>query len=210
MIELMQRGGPVMWFLLAAGLVAAVVFLERLFHLHRAQIKTEDFLEGVYNVIQRGNMAEAISICEETAGPVAYVVRVAVLHYDESKEDIQTAVEQAGLAEVPRLETNLNMLATIAKVAPLAGLLGTIIGMFRVFMIIEQEAPLIQLGDVAGGVMEALITTIAGLAIAIPAYAGYNFLIGRVESIMLDMEKSSIEILSFLTRKNAGKNSLKS
>ncbi len=201
MMELIRQGGPVMWFLVGAGLVGAVVFLERLFHLHRAQIKTEDFLKGVYNIMQRGNVAEAVSICEDTPGPVAYIARVAILHHDEDRASIQQAIEGAGLVEVPRLERNLNLLATVAKITPLAGLLGTVLGMLKIFMLMQQEAPLVHMGDVAGGMLEALLTTITGLTIAIPAYAGYNFLIGRVESIVLDMEKSSIEILAFLTDK---------
>jgi biopolymer transport protein ExbB len=203
MLELIDKGGPVMWFLLGAGLVASVVFLERLFHLHRADIKSEDFLKGVYTVLKRGNVAEAVSICEGTPGPVAYITRMAVLHHDEKKEDIQKVIEEAGLVEVPRLERNLNLLATIAKIAPLGGLLGTVLGMLRIFMVMQQDAPLVQMSNLAGGMVEALLTTIAGLVIAIPAYAGYNFLIGRVETIMLDMEKSSIEILSVLSEKTA-------
>ena len=191
-----------MWLLLVAGLIAAVIFMERLFHLHRAQIKPDDFLKGIYNILRRRNIAEAVAICEETPGPVAHIVRVAVLHHDEPKEDIQTAIEEAGLAEIPRLEANLNLLATIAKVAPLIGLLGTVLGMMRVFLAIQQKTPLVQFGDLTGGMWEALLTTAVGLAIAIPAYAGYNFLIGRVEAIMLDMERTSIEILSFLTGKD--------
>lgn len=208
MLELIRQGGPVMWFLVGAGLLGAVVFLERLFHLHRAQIKTEDFLKGVYNIMQRGNVAEAVSICEDTPGPVAYIARVAILHHDEGKEALQQAIEGAGLVEVPRLERNLNLLATVAKIAPLAGLLGTVLGMLKIFMAMQQGAPLVHMGDVSGGMVEALLTTITGLTIAIPTYAGYNFLIGRVESIVLDMEKSSIEILTFLTDKGmAGKKS---
>ena len=149
--------------------------------------------------MQRGNVAEAVSICEETPGPVAYIARVAVLHHDEPREAIEQAIEQAGLLEVPRLERHLNMLATIAKIAPLAGLLGTVLGMFHLFSVMQQNAPLLQLGEVAGAMVEALLTTIAGLCIAIPTYAGYNLLISRVEMVMLDMEKSSIELLTFLS-----------
>jgi biopolymer transport protein ExbB len=199
MMELLEQGGPVMWFLAGCAVVGTVIFLERLLHLHRAQIKTEDFLKGVYNVMEKGNVAEAVSICEDTPGPVAYIARMAVLHHDESPESVQRVIEEAGLVEVPRLERNLNMLATIAKISPLAGLLGTVLGMMNLFLVTRQQAPLIHAGALSGGMMQALLTTVAGLAIAIPAYAGYNLLIGRVESIMLDMEKSSIDLLGFLT-----------
>ncbi len=201
MLELLNKGGPVMWVLAVTAVVAVMVFLERLFHLHRAQIKSDDFLKGIFNIVRRGNIAEAISICDETPGPVASIVRAAVLHYDEPKEEIQKAIEEAGLAEVPRLERNLNLLGTIAKISPLLGLLGTVLGMIQMFLSMQRHAPLLQAGDLGEGLWQALVTTATGLAIAIPAYAGYNFLIGRVETILLDMERISVNILAFLARK---------
>ncbi|NCD32174.1 MAG: MotA/TolQ/ExbB proton channel family protein [Spartobacteria bacterium] len=202
MFDLIQQGGPIMWFMLIAAFMAIVIFLERLFHLHRAQIRSSDFLKGIYTVLGRGNVAEAVSICEETPGPVAFITRIAVLHHDESPEVIQQSIEEAGLAEVPRLERNMNLLATIAKVTPLAGLLGTVIGMLRIFVVMQQHAPLVQIGELSTGMVEALITTAAGLVIAIPSYVGYNFLVGRIESIVLDMEHASIDIQGFLSGKS--------
>ncbi|MBN1267978.1 MAG: MotA/TolQ/ExbB proton channel family protein [Kiritimatiellae bacterium] len=202
MFELMQKGGPVMWLHLAASLIAAAVFLERLFHLHRAQIKADDFLKGIYNILKRRNIVEAVSICEETPGPVAHIVRAAVLHHDEPMEDVALAVEEAGLSEIPRLERRLSLLATIAQVAPLIGLLGTVLGMMQVLVVLQQQAPLVHQGDLSAGLLQALLSTAAGLAIAIPAYVGYNFLLGRVEAIVLDMERTSVEILAFMAGQN--------
>jgi biopolymer transport protein ExbB len=203
MFELFREGGPVMWLLFAAGFIAVIVFLERVFHLHRAQINADDFLEGIYNIMKRRNVVEAVSICEETPGPVARIVRSAVLHHDEVKADIQKAIEEAGLAEIPRLERNLNLLATIAQISPLIGLLGTVLGMMHILVVMQQGAPLVHAGDLSAGLWEALLTTAAGLAIAIPVYAGYNFLVGRVEAIVLDMERASVEILTFLSKRRA-------
>ncbi len=205
MFELFQEGGAVMWLLLAAGGIAAIIFFERLFHLHRAQIKANDFLDGIYNIVGRRNIVEAVSICEETPGPVADIVRAAILHHDEDKEDIQKAIEETGLAEVPRLERNLNLLATIAQIAPLIGLLGTVLGMMQVFVEMQQGAPLVHSGDLSAGLWKALLTTAAGLAVAIPTYAAYNFLISRVETIVLDMERASVDVLSFLTKRGHAK-----
>lgn len=202
MFELIQKGGPVMWLIVAASVAAVAIFLERLFHLHRAQIKSDDFLEGIYNVLKRRNVAEAISICEETPGPVAHIVRAAILVQDPRPKEVERAIHEAGLAEIPRLERHLPLLATIAQITPLLGLLGTILGMIQAFVVFQQKAPLIHVGDMAGGLWEALITTGAGLAVAIPTYVAYNFLVGRVESIMLDIERASEEILGFLTRKS--------
>jgi biopolymer transport protein ExbB len=200
MFELIREGGPVMWLLVAAAVIATVIFLERVFHLHRAQIKSDDFLDGIFNILRRRNVVEAVSICEETPGPVAHVVKAAVLHHDEGWAELQKAVEEAGLAEVPRLEKGLNLLATIAQISPLIGLLGTVLGMLQVLVVIQQNAPLVHSGDLAGGLWQALLTTALGLAISIPSYAAYNFLVGRVETIVLDMERASVEILTFLAK----------
>ena len=205
MFTLIQKGGPMMWLILAGSIVAAVVFLKKLFDLHRAQIKWADFLKGIYNILARRNVVEAVSICEETPGPVASIVRAAILHHDEDKESIQRAIEEAGLAEIPRLERNLTMLATLAQVMPMMGLLGTVLGMMRVLLTFQEKSPLVHSGDLMGGMWQALISTAASLAVAIPIYAGYNLLVGRVESIVLDMERASVEILAFLSGRSRHK-----
>lgn len=200
MLELILQGGLIMWVILGAGLIAAMIFIERLFHLHRAQINAADFLEGIYNVLRRRNVVEAVSICEETPGPVAHIMRAGILQGDAEREEIEQAIEGAGLTEIPRLERHLSMLATLAQMTPLLGLLGTVLGMMESLWVIHQKAPLVYAGDLAGGMWQALITTAVGLAVAIPAYAGYNFLLHRVESIVLDMERSSVDILNFLSK----------
>lgn len=205
MLELMNRGGPMMWLILAGSLIAATIFLKKLFDLHRAQIRWQDFLKGIYNILERQNVVEAVSICEETPGPVAGIVRAAILHHDEGRDSIRRAVEETGLAEIPRLERNLGMLATLAQITPMMGLMGTVLGMMQVMIVIQQKAPLVHAGDLMGGLWQALIATAAGLAVGIPAYAGYNFLVGRVESIVLDMENAAAEILAFLTTRGQGK-----
>ena len=199
MLTLIQKGGPMMWLILAGSIVATVIFIKKLLDLHRAQIKWADFLKGIYNILARRNVVEAVSICEETPGPVASIVRAAILHHDEDQESIQRAIEEAGLTEIPRLERNLTMLATLAQVMPMMGLLGTVLGMMRVLLIFQQKSPLVHSGDLMGGMWQALISTAASLAVAIPIYAGYNLLVSRVESIVLDMERASVEILAFLS-----------
>jgi len=207
MFELVQMGGPAMWLILVCSVFGTVVFLERFFHLHRAQIRAEDFLRGIFNILKQKNIVEAVSICEETPGPVARIVRAAILHPEEGPEKIRRAIEDTGLAEVPRLERNLGLLATIAQIAPLIGLLGTVLGMMQILLAFQQKAPLIQSGDLAGGLWQALISTAGGLLIAILAYAGYNFLVTRIEAIVLDMERSSATVMTFLAGLVKGANS---
>ena len=196
--ELLKHGGVIMWLLLGMGAVAAAVFVERVLHYHREQIHALDFLNGVRNVLKRNNVVEAISICDATPGPVARLVKTAILNRDKGREGVLDALEQAGLIEVPRLEEKLSLLATIAQIAPILGLLGTVLGLIRVFYVVQQEGLAASPGALSGGVWTALVCTGAGLALAAPCYAAYNYLVARVNSIVLDMEKSSTEILSVL------------
>ena len=188
-----------MWLLLAASAVAVAVFMERFLHYHRAQINSTEFINGVKNVVRRDNIVEAISICEATPGPVARLVKTAILSRERGREGVREALEEAGLLEVPRLEEKLNLLATIAQIAPLMGLLGTVLGFIKVFTKLQHQAVFANAADLSGGIWEALICTALGLAVAIPCYAGYNFLVSRVNAIVLDMEKAATEILNIVT-----------
>ena len=195
---LLERGGLMTWLLLIMSAVVIVVFVERLLHYHQAQINSAEFLNGVRNVLKRDNVVEALSICDATPGPVARLVRTAILNRDRGREGIRDSLEEAGLLEVPRLEDKLNLLATIAQIAPLMGLLGTVMGFLKIFLKLQQEGPFATPNLLAGGIWESLICMAAGLAVAIPTYAGYNYLVNRVNSIVLDMEKASTEILHII------------
>src|ERR1039458_8769952 len=137
----LQAGGPMIWLILIAGAIAFVVFVERALFCHRSQINSAEFLNGVRNVLKRDNVVEAISICDATPGPVARIVKTAILNRDKGRERVREAVEEAGLTEVPQLEEKLDLLATIAQIAPLLGLLGTIIGFMDVFSQMQHDGP---------------------------------------------------------------------
>src|SRR6266404_2182675 len=117
----LTHGGPTMWLILGASATALVVFFQRVLHYHRAQINSMEFLNGVRNVLRRENVVEALSICDATPGPVARLVKVAILNRERGQEGMREALEEAGLIEVPPLEDNLNLLATIAQISPLMG-----------------------------------------------------------------------------------------
>lgn len=204
MLYWIQSGGPVMWLILGGGFIALVVFLERLFHLHRAQIQIDDFINGITTNLRHGNELEAITICDQTPGPAALLVRTAIINSREKKEDLIKAVQMAGIQEIPRLERHTNLLITLAQVLPMLGLLGTVLGLLTMLVMMQQGSPIAEIGDLTGGLWTALLTTAAGLITGIPAYAGYHFLISRVESIALDMEQATGEIVCFLTRNGAG------
>jgi len=198
----LANGGPVLWLILLASAVALAVFVERLLHLHRAQINSTEFLNGVRNVLKRDNVVEAISICDATPGPVARLVKTAVLSRDFGRERVREAIEEAGLAEVPRLEDNLNLLATIAHITPLLGLLGTVVGFIHIFGQMEQAGLHAHIEQLSKGIWQALICTAAGLAVAVPCYAGYNYLVSRVNAVVLDMERAATEIVNIVTEPN--------
>jgi len=197
----LKMGGMMIWLILFASAVAVVVFIQRVLNYHRAQINSMEFLNGVRNVLKRENVVEALSICDATPGPVARLVKVAILNREKGREGVREALEEAGLVEVPPLEDKLNLIATIAQIAPLMGLLGTVLGFIRIFSILQSQQTLATMNTLSQGVWEALICTAAGLSVAIPCYAAYNYLVSRVNAIVLDMEKAATEIVNILTEK---------
>jgi biopolymer transport protein ExbB len=201
---LLANGGAMLWIILIAGAVALVVFIERVLHCHRAQINSAEFLNGVRNVLKRDNVVEAVSICDATPGPVARLVKTAILNREKGRDRVREAVEEAGLTEVPVLEERLNLLATIAQIAPLLGLLGTIIGFMEIFREIHWEGSYANMEMLSGGIWKALICAAAGIAIAIPAHAGYNYLVSRINKIVLDMERAAGEIVNIVTENGNG------
>ncbi len=196
---LLVNGGPVIWLILLAAATALVVFVERALYCHRSQINSAEFLNGVRTVLKRDNVVEAVSICDATPGPVARIVKAAILNRDKGRERVRESVEEAGLTEVPQLEERLNLLATIAQIAPLLGLFGTIIGFIHVFMKLQTDGLYAHLDTLSGGIWESLICAAAGIAVAIPAHAAYNYLISRVNKIVLDMERAAAEIVNIVT-----------
>ena len=205
MPTLLASGGPVIWLILIAAAVAVAVFIERALHCHRSQINSVEFLNGVRNVLKRDSVVEAISICDATPGPVARIVKTAILNRDKGRERVREAVEEAGSTEMPVLEEHLNLLATIAQIAPLLGLLGTILGLHDVFGQISDPKLHSTIREILGGIEPALICAAAGIAVAIPAHAGYNYLVSRVNKIALDMERAAGEIVNIVTETSPGK-----
>ncbi len=198
--NVMEKGGPVMWLILGISIFAMILFVRRALHLHRAQIKSTDFIRGIFTIVGKGNIVEAVSQCEESPGPVAQMLRMAILEREHGQERVRQAMQEVGLAEVPRLEANLGVLLTLAQVAPLAGLLGTVIGMMQSLKVLMVMSPQVYAGDLSGGLWTALLTTAFGLSVGISIYIGYNFLVSRVEAILLDMERAFGEIMLMLPR----------
>jgi biopolymer transport protein ExbB len=199
--QVFLAGGPVMWPILFCSVFALAIALEKFWHLHRITNDDQDFLRKIVEKMKRHETKEALQICDATHSPIANILKAGILKYDRPRQQIIESIEDASLYEIPRIERNLGALATIAHVAPLLGLLGTVTGMVRCFQTIQVKAAgfhPVSPGDLAGGIWEALLTTVAGLVVAIPTFVVYNYLVSRINNFILEMEKASTELVNFL------------
>jgi biopolymer transport protein ExbB len=192
-------GGPLMWPILLCSVIALAVALERFFTLRRAQINTRQFMATIRTVLEHNRVDDAVAICDENAGPIAHILKAGILKHDRPRAVIREAIENAGMLEVPRLERYLNVLATVANISPLIGLLGTVQGMIRCFWMIQSKMGVVNPSDLAEGIGNALITTAGGLLVAIPTLVLYNYYLSRVNGMVHEMEISSAELLDLLT-----------
>ncbi len=199
-LSLFEKGGPIMWLLLLLSIIGLVLFIERTLFLHRSQIRSTEFVSGIKNILRKRRMVEALTVCEETPGPVASVVKAGLLHYEDDEQKMRYAIQEAALVEIPVMERRIGSITAIAHVAPLLGLLGTVLGLINVFYLVQAEGAYAHAGVLAGGVWQALLTTAAGLAIAVPAYLGQHFLYGRVRALVHDMEWVGNDVMQFLLK----------
>lgn len=200
--QIFLAGGPLMWPILLCSVFALAIILEKSWHLLKIKIDTQAFLNNILDKMKRHQVKDALKTCDDTKSPISHILKAGILKYDRTRDQIKEAIEDASLYEIPKLEKNLSILATIAHISPLLGLLGTVTGMVRCFQTIQIKATSfypVSPGDLAGGIWEALLTTVAGLVVAIPTFVTYNYLVSRINNFILDMEKASTELVNFLT-----------
>lgn len=198
-LSFLAQGGPIMIVLLVMAVTGLVLFVERTLYLHRGQIRTTSFLDGIKNSLAKRRVIEALTLCEETPGPVAAVVKAALRNARNDEDRMRFAVQEAGIVELPALERRLGAIAAIAQVAPLVGLLGTILGMLTTFYAFMNDGgEYATARALSAGMWQALLTAGASLMIAIPAHLGYHFLQGRVRAIVRDIEWAANEIMRYL------------
>jgi biopolymer transport protein ExbB len=200
--QVFLAGGPIMWPILLCSVFAFAITLEKFWYLHKVKIDTQQFLNTILDKMKRHQVKEALEVCEKTLSPISHILKAGILKYDRPKPQIVEAIEDASLYEIPRIEKNLNALATIAHISPLLGLLGTVTGMVTCFQTIQAKAVSfhpVSPGDLAGEIWGALLTTVAGLVVAIPTFVAYNYLVSRINHFILEMEKASTELVNFLT-----------
>jgi Biopolymer transport proteins len=207
MFDIIQKGGAIMYPIILCSIIAFAIILERLHYLRRMKIDTIAFMNNIEGALKHNKVAEAVKICEDTEGPIAAIVKAGILKYDRPRQEMREAIEDAGHQEVPRLERHIKILATIAHISPLLGLLGTVTGMVKAFQVIQARTiglnP-VSAGDLAGGIWEALLTTAAGLIVAIPTIAAYHYLAARVQDFVFEMERSATELINILSQRIEG------
>lgn len=189
-IEFFVKGGVVMYFLLISSIIAMAIVIEKSYSLKRKRVIIPEIVNLIENIKSKKDIDLAISLCKKHRGPFANIVLSGLEYKDSDKEDIKEILSDSGRQETYNIGKGLSMLETIAGISPLLGLLGTVIGILKVFNVI-QEMGVGQAQSMAGGISEALITTIAGLTIAIPTVVAYNYFSDKTESLVLEMEKYS-------------------
>lgn len=200
MIELFNDGGFLMYPIFFSSLLAIAIFFERMFYLKSVKTSTRKFSNRIKDLIRKGNIDFAITACRKTFTPISQIILAALLRYGSPREEIKEVIEDTSYQEIPILEKNLPILSTVANIAPLLGLLGTVFGMIKGFQVISAMG----VGNpeaLAGAISEALLTTAFGLSVAIPTIVAYNYLAHRVERQIREMNSTCLEILELLSVK---------
>ena len=204
-IRYFSRWNTILAILICASIFVLAIFLERLFYLKRSEIDTSKFVISLRSAINGQNIIDAIRICEDTGGAIAAIIRSALLRHERSKSELETSMELTGRIEIAKLEHNTRILSLVAHIAPLVGLLGTVIGFISAFAEMRKAGLMDISASRIGEAMEyALVTTAAGLLVAIPSFIAYNYLVSRIKNIVLEIESTSHEIIDLLvSRKNS-------
>lgn len=207
-IELLQRGGWLMPPIILVSVAALAFFLERLWSLQRNKILPPRFLEVVSRLLTERRWADAEALCHQNDSPVASVLEAGIRYAGRERDLIKEVMEEAGRQQVYRMERFSGALGSIATVAPLMGLLGTVVGMIRMFQRVvssaDAGASMVNVGLLAEGIWSALMTTAAGLTVAIPTYLAYRFILSRIDRYIVEIEDVALRALELLTAEDEG------
>ena len=190
-----QQGGIVMWPMFLMSLAALAVFVERVLFMHRNQIRSREFLAGIENTLKKGRLVEALTVCQDTPGPAAAMVKAGLMSFRKSDEEIRESVREAAVVELGPIKRRIGALYAIAHTAPIFGLLGTLIGLIDAFSQYEEQGVYLNAGFLSGSMWQALISTATGLALSAVCILGHHFLVGRIHSIVQEMEWLGSELL---------------
>jgi len=195
---LIERGGPLVWLLLLLAFVGTVAVVERLFFFHRARINVGDLLVGLAHHIRRRSFAEALHEAARAPGPIGRVAHASLLRYYLDRTELRDVTREAAQLEVPRIEKNIRVILGCALLAPLVGMLGTLLGMLETFQRISEQGSFTGPVELSGGVFMALITSVIGLAIAVPLYLFYLYFLGRAKRLIHRIERAGIEMVHLI------------
>ena len=198
--ELFNKGGWLMWVLLLLGGFTIFIFVERFLAIRKASMLDMHFMNRIRDYIYDGKIDSALNLCKKTDTPIARMVEKGIERLGRPMNDVQTAIENVANLEVSKLENGLPFLATIAGGAPMIGFLGTVMGMVQTFMDMSAAGGTVDMALLSGGMYIAMVTTVGGLIVGIPAYFGYNYLVARIEKVVFRMEANSIAFMDILNQ----------
>ncbi|HEQ71474.1 MAG TPA: MotA/TolQ/ExbB proton channel family protein [Spirochaetia bacterium] len=199
MLELINKGGVIMYLIIPLSVVAVAIIIERLLYFRKIKIDEDTMISRLKITLEKQHYDEALAICEGHPSPVTNLVKVGIEHKKYGVGIIKEAITDAANLEIPKLERNLSTLGTIAHVAPLLGLLGTVIGNIGAFGVLHESGPG---GDpilLSGNIAVALLTTAAGIIVSIPAIIFYNYLVSKVNHMVIRLENRVNEMVLLLT-----------
>ena len=194
--DLVLQGGWAMIPLAILSVMTIYIFVERLLSINKSLKDEKGFMVEVNSLLMNGKVDDARRLCAATNNPAARMVEKGISRIGKPMRDIVSSIENVGKLEIYQLEKRLSFLATTAGVAPMIGFLGTTLGMVKTFNAMKFNG--VEIANLSGGIMEAMVTTIAGLVVGIIAYGAYNYLVARVDKVIHSMEGASIEFLDLL------------
>ena len=204
--QLLNEGGPVIYLQLILLIVSIAIFLERYLYYYRSQIDTHRFLRGLlYNTLHNGQITEGVSICDSKPYPVSCIDRSVLAHFDKGETAARNAADEAFMTELPKLRRGLKVLACLGNIAPILGLLGTLLSLMSIFDKISQDGHFVPTTELAGDVKSALLTTALGLIVAMSVHLFSFILAEKVEKIVADMEKACAETIAFCLKRVSSK-----
>jgi biopolymer transport protein ExbB len=198
MIDYAMRGGVVMIPIALCSILALTIVIERLWNLRRRRVIRYDVLTPIEGLLREQKIPEAMMLCKRHNNTMTRLLLVAILNADHTKAEMKEMIEDQGRQEVAILERYLTTLGTIASISPFLGLLGTVVGLLKVFDAIAQSGGVTNAAVLSDGIHNALITTVAGLCVAIPSLVAYNYFARRAEALILEAERVSLRLLNIL------------
>ncbi len=201
MIEFLSKGGLLVIPILLCSVFGLAIFAERLFYFSKMRSRGAGLARRTVELLLKGNDKGALQFAAESQSPMGRVLTKAMEVKDIDRETLETVIINATEEEIRDLSSYIQALATIANIAPLLGLLGTVIGMIKAFMVIQQMGGKVNAAVLAGGIWEAMLTTAIGLSVALPAMVAHSYLVSRVDKYEARLQDGSVTFIKAIAKK---------